>query len=215
MTTGSEPLERLRAAVDRLAQATQGRALTGLSHDDADDIVGSVATDGAIGFDPFPLLEALSRHGAEIVVMGQVAGIMHGSTELTGDLDLIWEAREDQTSRLATAFASVGATLTDADHQPVPCDAEAFRLPKVYFESPTVTGDCCTTRLPWGDLDVESIIRRAETTTAAGLTVRYVSREDLITMRRTVGRVKDERRAQELEHLVLCSTRTAMNLGEL
>lgn len=39
----------------------------------------------AIEFDPFPLLRALHRHGAEAVVIGQVAGILHGSQELTGD----------------------------------------------------------------------------------------------------------------------------------
>ena len=40
------------------------------AHDDADDTVGTVGTDDAIGFDPFPLLRALSSDRTGAVVMG-------------------------------------------------------------------------------------------------------------------------------------------------
>jgi hypothetical protein len=120
------PLERLRSAVDRVGRETSGRAHTGQMHDDADGEVGSLATDSAIGFDPLPVLRALSDSGAHVVVMGQAAGIMHGSVELTGDLDLLWDGGEGQRDPLARAFASVGAELTDADGRPVVCDAAAF-----------------------------------------------------------------------------------------
>lgn len=75
---------RLRVAVGRLAVLTQARVRTGRSHDDADDAMGTVDTDDAHGFDPLPLLQALHEHGARVAVIGQVAGIMHGSQELTG-----------------------------------------------------------------------------------------------------------------------------------
>jgi len=35
-------------------------------------------------------LVSLQRSGVHIVVIGQVAGILYGYRELTGDLDLLW-----------------------------------------------------------------------------------------------------------------------------
>lgn len=196
------PIDQLTNAV-RLGQlATVDRPVTGVAHDDADGDVGSFATDDARGFDPLPLLTALSRHGARVVVMGQVAGILHGSTELTGDLDLLWDGSDTQAPLLAAAFASCGASITDADGTALALDAHAFSLPKVFFRSPTASGDCCTPKLPWGGLDIDGIIERADVATGPnGVVVSFVNADDLIAMRRAVGRVKDLRRNAELEAL--------------
>jgi hypothetical protein len=186
-----DPLERLRAAVRR-TQETH-RTSTGLGHEDADDDVGTIGTDGAIGFDPFPLLEALHRHGVRAVVIGQVAGIMHGSEELTGDLDLLWDGNPANAPALAKAFASAGGP---------PVEPESFLRPKVPFTVRGAGGDCCTPALPWGDLHVPGFLDRALTATGRdGLQVRYACLDDLILMRRALGRPKDLRRAAELERL--------------
>ncbi|SEM43668.1 hypothetical protein SAMN05660976_05147 [Nonomuraea pusilla] len=195
-----EPLERLRAAARRTRELALNRAATGLGHEDADDEVGTFGTDDALGFDPFPLLEALHRHGARAVVIGQVAGIMHGSAELTGDLDLLWDGAPAHAPALAAAFAAVGARLGDETGAPLATRPGSFLRPKVRFTSPGAGGDCCTPALPWGGLHVQGCLDRAITTVdAGGLEVRYVSREDLIRMRRALGRPKDLRRAAELE----------------
>lgn len=195
----TDALARLRHAVTRIRDETRGRTATGLSHHDADEDAGSFTTDGALGFDPFPLFQAFAREGADVVVMGQVAGIMHGSSELTGDLDLLWDGDARRRHAMASAFASVGAALTDAEGLAVACDADAFALAKVCFAAPTVSGDCCTPSLKWGDLDIAGIIDRSDAAVDAdGLAVRFVSAADLVTMRRAVGRPKDLRRAEEL-----------------
>jgi hypothetical protein len=78
----------------------------------------------------------------------------------------------------------------------------SFGLPKVLFRTATASGDCCTPALPWGELPVAAFIARAErATTAAGTVIRYLNRDDLIAMRRAVGRPKDLRRAAELDRL--------------
>ena len=70
------------------------------------------------------------------------------------------------------------------------------------FRSPGACGDCCTPALPWGKLPVQAFLARCRVATAAeGFEIRYVDRLDLIWMRRAVGRVKDLRRADELERL--------------
>ncbi len=194
--------DRLRAAVQRTREVTRDRSAAGRGHDEADDDVGTIGTDGALGFDPFPLLEALDRVDAPTVVIGQVAGILHGSVELTGDLDLLWDGDAARARALATAFADAGCRLTDDDGAPLAEGPDAFRLPKVQFFSTRVSGDCCTPALPWGTLPVGDFLDRALTATdRTGLRIRYLRRVDLIAMRRAVGRPKDLRRAAELDRL--------------
>jgi hypothetical protein len=199
--SGDEAVRRLRDALSRLAQQTRARALNGVSHCAAGDTIGTFGTDDAIGFDPLPLLRALYEYGAQVVVMGQVAGIMHGSRELTGDLDLLWDGRARQAHAIAAAFASVSADLTDDDGIPVRCEPAAFSLPKVLFRSAGASGDCCTPALPWGDLPIADFLARCRVAMCDGFEIRYLDRADLIWMRRAAGRVKDLRRADELERL--------------
>jgi hypothetical protein len=199
MTGDDEAVWRLRDAVARLGRQTSTRPRTNRSHHDADDTLGTVATDDAIGFDPFPLLRSLYRHGAEAVVIGQVAGILHGSRELTGDLDLLWNGDTAQAAVFAAAFASVCAELTDDDGRPVACDPAAFTLPKVQFRTTGASGDCCTPALPWGDLPIAQFLSRCRTARADEFTIHYLDRADLIRMRRAAGRPKDLRRAAELD----------------
>jgi hypothetical protein len=200
--SGEAAIRRLDGAVGRLREAVSGRERRGLGHEEADDVSGTFATDDAFGFNPLPLLRALHRHGAEVMVIGQVAGIMHGSAELTGDLDLLWHGAPGQAPALAAAFASADVSLADDDGRPLPCEPAAFGGPKVLFRSPLASGDCCTTALPWGDLPVGDFLARCLVAADGdGLVIRYPDRADLIRMRRAVGRPKDLRRAQELELL--------------
>lgn len=198
---GDQAVRQLRDALSRTAELTRTRALTGIPHHDADDTDGTFGTDDAVGFDPFPLLCAFHDYGARVVVIGQVAGIMHGSRELTGDLDLLWDGEAGQAEALAAAFASVSADLSDDDGVPVRCEPAAFALPKVLFRSAGASGDCCTPALPWGDLPVADFLSRARVAMTDGFEIRFLDRADLILMRRTVGRAKDLRRADELERL--------------
>ena len=190
-----------------MADFTRGRPASGLTHMSADDVTGTIATDDAIGFDPRTLLQALYQCGAPAVVIGQVAGIMHGSSELTGDLDLLWDGDQRHAAAMAAAFGSAGALLADDNGAAVACDAAAFRLPKIVFSAPGASGDCCTPALPWGDLPVAEFLARREIAAAPGREVGYLRREDLVRMRRMAGRPKDLRRADELERLASAGAR--------
>ncbi|MFF7274339.1 hypothetical protein [Streptomyces griseorubiginosus] len=182
---------RLRQAIGRTEDATRGRGAVGRRPEDADDVLGTFATDGALGFDPFPFLQALHDVGSRAVVIGQVAGIMHGSTELTGDLDLLWDGTPDEAHALREALARCGcAELPDLDRV------------QVGYRVTGAVGDLCTPGLPWGAMAVAPCLTRAETThDAAGFTIRYAALDDLIRMRRALGRPKDLRRADELVRL--------------
>jgi hypothetical protein len=194
-----DPMALLQDAVRRLAQVTAGLAATGLCHDEADESAGTMATDDAIGFDPVPLLRALHKGGARVAVMGQVAGIMHGSRELTGDLDLLWDGEPAQAYALAAAFTAVSAALFDEDGQALTCDVAAFSRPKVLFRTAHASGDCCTPALSWGVLPIVQFLQRCRVARAGdGFEIRYLDRQDLIRMRQAAGRAKDLRRVEEL-----------------
>ena len=194
-------VRRLADAVDRVRAETDGRATTGRTHQGADDEIGTIGTDDARDFDPLSVLRALDAHDAPVVVIGQVAGIMHGSLDLTGDLDLLWDGDRRWASAMAAGFGAAGASLADDDGVPVRCDPAAFALPKVLFSAPGASGDCCTVALPWGEIDVAGMLSRHLVADADGFQIRYVARPDLIAMRRAIGRPKDLRRAAELERL--------------
>lgn len=93
-------------------------------------------------------MRALDEQGAVAAVIGQVAGIMPGSRELTGDIDLLWDGGRGQA--LAAAFAAAGASLADDHGRPLPCGPEAFSGPKALFRSALARGDCCTPGLAVG-----------------------------------------------------------------
>jgi len=192
---------RLGDAIRRIGVETLGREPTGIDHDHADEGLGTISSDDAIGFDPVPQLRALARHEANVVIIGQVAGIMHGSAELTGDLDLLWSGAPEEAAAMAAGFSETGAELWDDNERPIAAAAASFELPKVTFRSSNASGDCCTPGLPWGDLDVAGMIARADITTLDGITLRYLSVPDLIAMRSIVSRPKDVRRVQELRRL--------------
>ncbi|MFG3222450.1 hypothetical protein [Streptomyces sp. NPDC048185] len=182
---------RLRRAVRRIETATRERAATGRGPEEADDVVGTFATDGALGFDPFPFLRALHEAGSRAVVIGQVAGIMHGSEELTGDLDLLWDGTPAQARALRDALVATGCT-----------ELPDLSRPQADYRVTGAGGDLCTPALPWGGMDTEPCLARAVgVRDPEGFVIRCADLDDLILMRRSLGRPKDHRRADELEAL--------------
>jgi hypothetical protein len=159
--------------------------------EEADDLLGTFATDGALGFNPFPFLQAIHAAGSRAVVIGQVAGIVHGSTELTGDLDLLWDGSPHEAHALRDALALCGCTeLPDLDRS------------QVGYRVTGASGDLCTPELRWGAMDVTPCLTSVETTRdPAGFTIRCAALDDPIRMRQALGRPKDHRRAEELAKL--------------
>jgi hypothetical protein len=185
------PLSRLRQAVQRIQDAARARAGTGCGPAEDEDVVGTFAAESARDFDPFPLLRALHDHGCRTVVIGQVAGIMHGSAELTGDLDLLWDGTPEQAAALRRALTAAGCT-----------EPPDLTRAQAAYQAAHVTGDLCTPATPWGGMDVAPCLLRAVSAAdPEGYTVRFAALDDLILMRRSLGRPKDLRRAAELETL--------------
>lgn len=200
---GTTPIDRLKAMCEEIRVQTQDRPPRGVRHDDADGDIGTFASDDAIGFDPFPMLAVMQATQSNYAVFGQVAGILHGSSERTGDLDILWDGNADAIDRLASEFEGAGVVLRDeafnvfqkADYR------SALAGAKVYFEGIGSAGDLCTPRLRWGVLDVTGFVARKVWAHSGDLVVPYLCLEDLLAMRIAVAGAKHARRLRELQRL--------------
>lgn len=139
-----------------------------------------------------PLLGALDRHGVDFVVVGGLAGIAHGSSYPTYDLDIAYSRERSNLRRLASALTEIGVTLRGA-----PSD-----LPFQLDEQTLATGANFTFNTEFGSFDIlgdiagiksyEDLRRDARTERLGGVEVRVASLNHLISMKRAANRTKDQ-----------------------
>lgn len=143
------------------------------------------------------LLEPLVRHGVDFVLIGGMAGFVHGSSYPTYDLDVAYDRGRGNLERLVAALTELGVTLRGA-----PPD-----LPFILDERTLENGANFTFTTAHGDLDIladisgissyEQLSREARETTVAGVRVRVASIDHLIAMKRASNRPKDRLMLEE------------------
>lgn len=150
-------------------------------------------------FDPIQGLRVLDEYGVRYVVIGGVAGAVHGSPSITQDLDICYDRRSDNLERLAEALQSINARLRGAPSD-VPFIVDARTLQRGdFFTFSTDVGSLDLLGTPSGSSGgYDALVRNAETIELDGLTVRVASLQDLMTMKRAAGRPQDR---SELEIL--------------
>jgi hypothetical protein len=154
------------------------------------------------------LLEPMAGNGVDFVMIGGVAGILHGSNYPTYDLDLVYDRRPDNIARLVRALREIGGIRLRG----APPDLE-FPLDERVIGN----GANFTFITPHGDLDVlgevagvksyEALSKDAVEREVFGMTVRIASLDKLIAMKRAANRPKDRNMVEE--YLVLADERRA------
>lgn len=152
----------------------------------------------ATRFDPVRGLRVLDEHGVRFVVIGGVAGTLHGSPSITQDLDICYDRRADNLERLAAALVGINARLRGAPPDvPILLDAQTLARGDS-FTFDTDVGPLDILGTPWGSVGFDALAANAQRFELDGLTVLVASLDDLMAMKRASGRTKD---LVELENL--------------
>jgi hypothetical protein len=147
------------------------------------------------------LLGALEEHEVRFVVVGMVAGNLHGSGYLTEDLDIVYDTRLDNVERLCTAIAPFHPKV--AETWPLEGSELQFRPSTLVAErSLTVLTD-------EGEIDMlhridgvgeyDDVVAISEVMVLEGRPISVISLRGLITTKRASGRDKDRLHLPELE----------------
>ncbi|MBA3552766.1 MAG: hypothetical protein H0W27_07845 [Actinobacteria bacterium] len=142
-------------------------------------------------FDFLRSLRTLVEHEVRFVVIGGLAGRLHGSTTVTNDLDICYARDEGNLDRLARALRDLNARLRGVeDAVPFVLDANTLKAGD-HFTFVTDAGslDCLGT--PAGVTGFEQLDRNATPMELNGWSVRVAAVDDLIRMKRAAGRPKD------------------------
>jgi len=152
-------------------------------------------------FEPIAMVEVLQRHAVEFVVIGGIAGRLHGSTTMTRDLDVCHSWAAENLERLAAALRELEAVLRGAEPGlPFKLDARTLRNGRNFtFSTKYGSFDCLAD--PGGGMTYELLDPNAEWADLESVRVRMASLDDLIRMKRAAGRPKDRIEVENLSAL--------------
>lgn len=161
--------------------------------------------------DPSTILRVLDELGVHYVLVGGLAGLAHGATRPTADIDCVSSNDVENMDRLAGALVALNARLrvagmTDEEAKMLPVQLDAHTLQS--FGSSTWNTD-------FGPLDVLAHLRdangaevgygelvsRSSLHTIGGVVVRVAALDDVIASKEFADRPKDREALPELRKL--------------
>jgi predicted nucleotidyltransferase len=150
-------------------------------------------------FRPTELLQRLVDGGVDFVVVGGLAAVAHGSAAITRDLDITYSPDEANLGRLGQVLVALDARLRGVTEDvPFIPDGRTLRRTRI-LTLDTPDGWIDLLAQPDGAPVYERLRAGATRAEVAGVEVWIASLDDLIAMKKAVGRPKDLVAVEELE----------------
>ncbi|MGZ5433899.1 MAG: hypothetical protein ACXWH7_13330 [Thermoanaerobaculia bacterium] len=166
-----------------------------------------MATDPVLSFDPIRILRQLSADGVEFVLIGGIAGRVHGSPTVTNDLVICYRRTRANCERLAKTLHELRARLRDFPPE-LPSRIDATSIWQGHnFTFVTQAGflDCLASPEEGAPTGYEQLAENALTVAIVDASILVCAIEDLIRMKQAAGRPKDLIEVEVLK-AVLAST---------
>jgi hypothetical protein len=145
------------------------------------------------------ILRRLVERGVDFVVIGGIAGVLHGSARNTFDLDICFATDDANLAALGDVLTDLGARLKGVDED-VPFVPDARTLQGVELLTlVTLLGELDLLSRPPGAPAYRALRRNADRYDLGGFNVLVASIDDLIAMKQAAGRAKDLLDVEELE----------------
>jgi hypothetical protein len=155
------------------------------------------------GFQPRRVIEVLNDHGVRYVLIGGLAGTLHGSPLRTGDTDVCPDSRPDNLEKLAAALRDLAARIRTEGVEgglPFSCDA-AFLSRVALLNLETDAGDVDISFLPSGTGGYDDLVARVARFDLDGVVAPVAALLDIIRSKTAANRPKDHASLPVLEAL--------------
>jgi predicted nucleotidyltransferase len=147
------------------------------------------------------LLQRLLSSHVEFILIGGVAGNVHGLARATYDIDILYRRSSDNMARLVEALGPLEPYLRGAPPGlPFTFDVDTLRR-GLNFTLTTSRGDIDLLGEVTGGGMYDDLLTASEEVPLFGLSCRCATLEALIRMKRAAGRPKDFEALAELEAL--------------
>lgn len=150
-------------------------------------------------FRPQEILGTIVSHGVDLVVVGGLAAVFHGSARITQDLDICFSPAPANLEVLGASLIEMHARLYGIE-EPVPFTPDARTLASTEILTlATDLGKLDLLRSPDGASSYAELREASILVSVGSFAVRVASSHDLIAMKRAAGRPKDLADIAELE----------------
>jgi hypothetical protein len=147
-------------------------------------------------------MPTLVRAGVEFVLVGGVAGIVHGAARATYDIDIVYLRADENIERLASALAPHKPYLRDAPPGlPFAWNAKTIRS-GLNFTLTTELGDIDLFGELVGGDTYQGLLPHSFEVEAFGVRFKCVDLPTLIRIKEAAGRAKDREALAELRVLL-------------
>lgn len=143
--------------------------------------------------DPECIFAELANHDVEFVLIGGLAAVLHGSTAMTNDVDIVPDAGGANLARLGEALVALDARIRSTDTaEGVAFDPHPALLASMaVLNLTTRCGDLDLALTPSGIDDLDGLRDRSVVYEIAGRRVHVAALEDIIRSKEAAGRTKD------------------------